>query len=110
MPQQVNGGTQSLTLDTPVTVFNTTTPGSYVVRLGLANLAEGAVADRLRCTLKVKTLSGSTAQIEKEEWFEGAQYCKTVTIGPIMVIHYLDVILEQTDGTGRSVEWSVMKP
>lgn len=102
---QTNNGTQSATLDTEHTLATITTAGVYVLRVNLNNLAN---ADRVVLRAKTKVLSTSSSLLEFSAAFEHAQADKVAVSIPIPVVHELIFTLEQTDGTARSFEWSVL--
>lgn len=96
----------ALTLDTPSTLSTQTTAGTYILRLDLDNLAAG---DVLICRIKTKVVSGGTSRVEHEVAYAHAQSEKHAISDPIPVVHEIVCELEQTDGTGRVVPWSLLR-
>lgn len=103
----VTSGTQSCTIDTVHTLATETNDGIYVCMWNLTNMAKG---DIVRCFVETKVLTGDTA----ETIFEGV-YANDLLSGcivqspPIVSMFSLVMKIEQTDGTGRSVPWSLVR-
>ena len=104
-------GTNTLTLDTPLTLATKTGVKSYMIQVDLKNLVAG---DRLRVTGQIKVLTGSTSAILIEdviigEDVVGGSQTPVYYSPPIPSMFQFIAKLEQTDGTGRSYEWSVLE-
>lgn len=104
-------GTQACTLDTEHTLAETggtndlTATRLYVVVLDLDVLANG---DTLILREYVKTTgTGDTARLVNEYPISNDQGSGAFRSLPFECVHYSKVTIEQTDGTGRSVPWSI---
>lgn len=102
---QTNSGTQSATISTEHTLATITTAGVYVLRVDLNNLANG---DRVVLRAKVKALSGGTTRQLFVGVYEHAQADKIADSIPVPIAHEVVFTLQQTAGTGRSFDWSVL--
>ena len=103
----VSSGTQSLTLDTPVDLASSTTPGIYCCQYNLTNLANG---DVIRCYATAKVLTGDTEEIVFEGIYANSLgSAPIVQSPPIVSMFSLSMMVEQTDGTGRSVPWALVR-
>lgn len=107
MPTVLDSGTQTCTVTTNHTLSTQTTHATYCIRLNLANMVDGSTPDRMVIRAYVKTLTGSTEQMEMEQYFEGAQTLKSWCSTPIWSPFSVKFILTQLTGTSRNVEWSV---
>ena len=103
---EATSGTQSATLDTEHTLATETSPNVYVLAVNLANMASGDVTI-LR--IKTKVLSGGSHTLAFTATFAGAQTEDVVYSEPVPSVHSAQFTLEQTDGTGRNYEWSVIE-
>lgn len=104
--EQVTSGTQSATLDTEHSLTTQTAAEVYVLAVNLTNMASG---DITILRVKTKVLTGGSAALAFIETFSGAQTQKVAYSDPIPSAHSVECTLEQTDGTGRSYEWSLLK-
>lgn len=104
---EVTSGTQSATLDTEHTLTTQTGAEMYVLVVNLVNMADG---DTVILRIKTKVLSGGSASLAFSETFTDNQTDEVVYSPPVPSAHSAAFTLEQTDGTGRSFEWSVVKP
>ncbi len=103
----VDSNTASLTLDTPVDLESTTDPGIYVAQYNLTNLANG---DIIRCYVTTKVLTGDTEEIVFEGVYANSMGASPIVQSPPVVsMHSLSMMIEQTDGTGRSVPWALVR-
>lgn len=103
----LDSGTVSLTLDTPVDLESTTTAGVYVAVYNLTNLALG---DIIRCYVTTKVLTGDTEEIAFEGIYANSMGASPIVQSPpIVSMHSLSMMVEQTDGTGRDVGWSLVR-
>lgn len=109
MPSQSTSGSQSCTVTTEHSLATTTTAGTYIVRLDFNAAVEGTTPDRFRVAFKTKTLSSSTARYEQSWEIEGAQYLDNWCSDPVCIVHSLEVLLTQTTGTSRTVDWSLIR-
>lgn len=103
---QVTSGTQSATLDTEHTLTTETTADIFVLVVNLTNMV---ASDITVLRIKTKVLSGGAAVLAFTKTFSGAQTEVVVYSEPVPSAHSIAFSLEQTDGTGRSYEWSVLK-
>ena len=104
-------GTNTLTLDTPLTLATKTGVKSYMVQVDLKNMVAG---DRLVVTIQIKVLTGSTSAILIEDVIlgddvVGGSQTPVYYSPPIPSMFEMIAKLEQTDGTGRSFEWAVLE-
>ncbi len=103
---QVTSGTQSASLDTEHTLTTETTADIFVLVVNLSNMTTG---DITTLRIKTKVLSGGSATLAFIRTFSGPQTELVVYSEPVPSAHSVAFTLEQTDGTGRSYEWSVLK-
>jgi hypothetical protein len=96
----------ALTLDTPTTLDTDTTAGVYQLFLDTNALAAG---DVLIVRTKMKVTSGGTTRLFEQKVLAGVTGPKAFCTEPVMIAHYVEFELEQTDGTGRSIPWSVVR-
>lgn len=97
----------SIGLDTPTDLESTTTAGIYVAMYNLTNLALG---DVVRCYLTTKVLTGDTEEIVFEGVYANSMGASPIVQSPPVVSMFsLSMMIEQTDGTGRSVPWSLVR-
>lgn len=99
-------GTQSATLDTEHTLATIPDDGVFQLCLNVTNMAN---ADRTIVRVKVKVLSVGSSVLEDTYTIEHAQAADVFRTIPYPSVHEIVFTLEQTDGTGRSYEWSVLK-
>lgn len=97
-------GVQTATLTTEHTLATVTTPGTYVLFVDAANLANG---ETLTLRLKTKGTSGDTSQLAEESVFQHAQNEKNLYSKPIPSPVEVVATLTQTGGTGRSYIWAL---
>lgn len=102
---QSNSGTQAATINTVHTLATITTAGVYVLRVDLNNLVNG---DRLVLRANVRALAAGTTRQVFSAVFEHSQADKIADSIPVPVVHELTWTLQQTAGTGRSFDWSVL--
>lgn len=100
-------GSQTCTLDTEHTLTGAESTAAVIqVWLDLNNFVIG---DMSRLKIKSKARSGDTQRIVWTDYFSYAPTSK-IYISPLIVVgHDWDVSIEQTDGTGRAVPWSIRK-
>jgi hypothetical protein len=103
---EVVGGTQSATLTTEHTLTTQTTAGTYILAVDLTNMT---ATDETELAIKVKMRSTSTSKYAYRETFAGVQDTPITFSVPVPVIAEIVCTLLQTDGTGRSYEWSLYK-
>lgn len=104
---EVDSGTQSATLDTEHTLGSALTDDEiYVGRVNVTNMAAG---DRLYIRTYVKAVSAGSLALFQQIELVDAQTEKVVDTDPVGSVHSFELRIEQTDGTGRSYEWSRMK-
>lgn len=103
---EVTSGTQAATLDTEHTLTTQTAAEVYVLAVNLANLAGG---DTVILRVKAKVIAGGSAALAFQQSFIGAQLEDVAYSEPIASAHQVVATLEQTDGTGRSFEWALLK-
>lgn len=104
---EVTSGTQTATLDTEHTLGTTQTDDEvYVGRVNVTNLAAG---DVLKVRSYVKVVSAGALALWQEVTLTGVQTEKVLDLDPVGSVHSFEFRIEQTDGTGRSFEWSILK-
>lgn len=103
---QVTSGTQSATLDTEHTLSTPTDAEVYVLAVNLSNMQAG---DTTILRARAKVVSGGSAAIAFQQSFSDAQTEDVTYSEPVPSAHSVAFTLEQTDGTGRSYEWSILK-
>ena len=104
---ETQNGTQSATLTTEHTLGSEeTTAGFYWLVVDTSNMALGDLTI-LRAKLKVKT--GGTARLVARATFSDAQEQPAALSIPLPNIYGLTFTLEQTVGTGRSYDWSIIR-
>lgn len=96
----------ALTLDTPSTLVTETTAGVYQLIIDTNNMAAG---DVLVVRSKLKVVSGGTSRLFEEEVLAGITSSKAWSTEPIAIAWEIIYELEQTDGTGRIIPWSVLR-
>jgi hypothetical protein len=102
----VGSGSQSCTLDTEHTLDTETTAGVYVLVVDMNNLADG---DVVILRIKTKNKSGSTSRLAYQATFANAQTEINKYSPAIPIDTELICTIEQTDGTGRSFDWNLLK-
>ena len=102
----VGSGSQSCTLDTEHTLDTETTAGIYVLVLDVNALVNG---DTLIVRMKTKAKSGSTSRLAYEATFANAQSEINKYSPAIPIDTELICTIEQIDGTGRSIDWNLLK-
>lgn len=102
---QQASGTQTATLATEHTLATRTDGKTYVLVVDASNLANG---DTVVLRAKVKALTGSTAALAYSVTLTHAQAEPVVISPPVPAVHSVAFTLEQTDGTGRNFDWSVV--
>ena len=103
---EVTSGTQAATLDTEHTLATETAAEVYILAVNLSNLVSG---DVVVLRVKTKVVSAGAAALAFEQTFTGAQAEDVAYSEPVPSAHSAAFTLEQTDGTGRSFEWSILK-
>ena len=107
MASTTSSGTQTATLDTVHDLATTTTAGVFVGMWNLTNLAKG---DVVRLFIKCKVLTGDTAETIYEGIYANDMGASAIVASPPVVSMFsLTMSLEQTDGTGRSIPWSLLQ-
>lgn len=102
-----SSGTQSCTIDTVHSLVTDTTAGVYVAMWNLTNLVK---SDIIRCFIETKVLTGDTAETVFEGVYANDLGANCIVQSPPVVSMFsLTVKVEQTDGTGRSVPWSLIR-
>lgn len=104
--QSAANGSQSATLDTEHTLSTQTTAGVYVLAVDLNNLAGG---DIVVLRLKTKCKTGSTSRLAFQNIYANIQTEKVVYSPAVPIDTEIVATLEQTDGTGRSFDWNLLK-
>lgn len=103
--QEHSSGTQAATISTEHTLATITDISTYVLVVDCNAMAAG---DTVKLRAKVKTLSGSTERLAYEETLSDVQASPVFLSVPIPTVHSVKFTLEQTAGTGRSFDWSVV--
>lgn len=102
---QTNNGSQTTTVSTEHTLATVTAAGVYVLRVDLSPMLNG---DRVVLRVKTKTLAGSTSRLEFSGVYEHVQADPNVVSIPVPVAHEVVFTLQQTAGTSRTFDWSVL--
>jgi len=102
----VGSGSQSATLDTEHTLDTETGAGVYVLVVDTNNMVDG---DVLILRIKTKNKSGSTSRLAYQATYANAQTEINKYSPAIPVDTEIICTLEQTDGTGRSFDWNLLK-
>ncbi len=100
-----SSGTQTATISTEHTLATITADGVYVLAVDLNNLVNG---DRVVLRAKAKVTSGGTTRQFFAAVYEHAQADKVVQSIPVPSVHEVVFTLQQTAGTGRAFDWSVL--
>ena len=106
MATSTASGAQSATLDTGHTLSTVTTAGTYVLVVDTNAMVAG---DILILRAKTKCKSGSTSRLAYSAVYANAQTDPNKYSIPIPIADEVVFTLEQTDGTGRSFDWNVLK-
>lgn len=106
-----NSGTQSCTVTTEHTLVTLTDDAVYALVLDLNNLAgHTTTPDILEVRIKRRALTGGTTRQSIIAHYVGGLLAnKVVESPPFVVIHSCEISIKQTQGTGRSVDWSIRK-
>jgi hypothetical protein len=102
----VGSGSQACTLDTEHTLDTETTAGVYVLVVDLNPLVDG---DTVILRLKTKAKSGSTSRLAYQTIYSNSQLEKNKYSPAIPIDTELICTIEQTDGTGRTFDWNLLK-
>ena len=95
---------QACTLDVEHTLDTITAGGTFVLTVDLNVLVAGDVLV-VRCYDKVT--SGSTSRLIYTAVYEGVQADPIMVTKPFSAPHEAKFSIEQTDGTGRTFDWSI---
>ena len=106
MATQEDSGTQTCVISSEHSLSVQTAGAAYVLVLDLTNLANG---DTLEVYAKTKVLSSSTPGQLFKAIYQHAQSDKVVHSIPCPSVHSIEFFLKQTAGTGRNIDWSVIK-
>lgn len=104
---EVTSATQTATLDTEHTLGGTHTDDE--VYIGRVNVTDLTTGDTLKIRSYVKVVSGGSLALWQEVTLTGTQTEKVFDLDPVGSVHGYEFRIEQTDGTGRSFEWSILK-
>jgi hypothetical protein len=105
-------GTQAATVGTEHTLATITTPGRYWLAVDVSALVAGATPDIVELRLYTRVLSGGTNRIAWYRAYTGGLVVEgLVQSMPVVVDPGTQVVatLKQTQGTGRSYPWKVMR-
>lgn len=100
-----SSGTQSATLNTPHTLATPTSANVYQLLVDCSNMGSG---DVVKLAIKLKVLTGGTPAVLHQETLTGAQSEPIFLSPPVTAPFGAGFTLEQTDGTGRDFDWSVL--
>lgn len=106
VPTLVTSGSQTANVGSEHTLFSTTTPGVYTFNANVGNLANGDVVE---FWLQNKVLSAGSYQNVMIETRGHVQGIPHVKFPPVEVLHGINVVLKQTDGTSRAFPWEVIQ-
>jgi hypothetical protein len=98
-------GTQTATLDTEHSLATDTDAGVYIFVVNMYNLANG---DTVILRIKTKAVHDGTARLAYYAVYTHAQTELIKYSVPVPIDTYIEVTLEQTDGTGRDFEWNLL--
>jgi hypothetical protein len=103
----VGSGTHTCVLDTPADLQSTTFAGVYVCQYNFLNAVKG---DIFRCFATAKVLTGDTETIVWQGYVANDQVASELWYSsPITSMFSMSMMIEQTDGTGRNVPWSLVR-
>lgn len=99
---------QALTLDTPATLATITSAGVYELRLDCNALVADDILFVRVYEIFQTVAQGGTERLT-EEWgvFGTTLINKNVRTPPIVCLNSVKFVLEQTDGTGRTIPWEI---
>lgn len=101
--------TDTLSLDTPLTLNGTSPETTDAIVQVFVDCNAMTATDRLVVTIKEKTISGGTARAVFKAVVYGVQ-AEPIFASPALLLgNGWDIVLEQTDGTGRAFPWSIRK-
>ena len=103
--QSADSGSQSCTLDTEHTLATETTPGVYVLVLDTSAMVNG---DVLIVRIYTKDKSAGTSRIAYTATYAHVQAEPHKYSVPVPSDTEWKASIEQTDGTGRSIDWNVL--
>jgi hypothetical protein len=107
MASTISSGTATAVIDTPADLATSTTAGVFVAQWNLTNLAKG---DVIRLYVKTKVLTGDTAEIIYEGTYANDLLSDCIIASPPIVSMFsVTMSIEQTDGTGRSIPWALIR-
>lgn len=105
-----SGTTSALTLNSETTLGSAiTSAGTYQLKLNLENIAGGATPDILELRVYSKTLSGDSEELIDIWTLVGAQVVPIIYTPPYPELYYLEFTLKQTQGTGRTFKWNILR-
>ncbi len=96
----------ALTLDVPDSLSIQTTPGVYQMVLDTNAMVAG---DILVIRSKIKVVSGGTARLFEQEVVAGVTAAKAYSTEPVAIAWEIEYEIEQTDGVGAVIPWSVLR-
>ena len=102
----VGSGSQTAVIDTEHTLDTETGAGVYVLVVDMNNLTLG---DVVVLRMKTKAKTGSTSRLAYIKTFSNIQIEINKYSPAIPIDTELICTLEQTDGTGRSFDWNLLK-
>lgn len=102
--KELTSGTQTCVIDTEHTLSNQTSAHVFGLMLDLNNLAGG---DVLEVNVYVKAISSGTERLVEQAIYAHQQHVPIVYTPPIPSAHSVTFKIQQTDGTGRDVPWSL---
>lgn len=101
-------GTQTATISTEHTIYNSTVNRFYMGFIDLTNMASG---DTTELRVKVKVKGAGSVVIVKYETFTGAQTNEPLWYLPPMPSDLeITITLKQTAGTGRAYDFRIVTP
>lgn len=104
-PTIAASGTQTATIGTEHTLATVTTPGTLVLAVDCAAMANG---DVLELRLKTKVLSGGASGLAYYTVYANAQGQPIKYSVPVPANIEVVATLKQTSGTGRAFPWSLL--
>lgn len=104
---EVTSNDQVCTLDAEHTLASETTDGTYVL---LLDTSERTASDTLIVRAYMKVRSGGTSRVVLEQTLSDEPTPEVIFLSdPLPIIHEVVFTIEQTDGVGRTIPWSVVR-
>lgn len=102
-----NFGSQTAVISTEHTLATVSSADDLVMYVDTNNMALG---DTLILRVKTKVLTGGTSRLLWQGRYSHVQAKPIKATIPVLSLFECIFTLEQTDGTGRSYDWSIVTP